>query len=118
MKTTKRALSIALAMVMVFVGYIAMPARAIAEGSARTALAEAIEAYAEANDFSQDNSLAYSPLVGEMWEERDESMKVFRRADGAQEAVLYSDPVHYLKDEACRRHNPRRRAVPGSDFSH
>ncbi len=93
-------LSVALALIMVFVSYIAMPAKALAEEAEEAEQIEAIEAYADANDFSQDNSLTYSPLVGELREERDESMKVFRRADGAQEAVIYSDPIHYLKDEA------------------
>ena len=93
-------LSIALALIMVFVSYIAMPAKALADEAEEAEQTEAIEAYADANDFSQDNSLTYSPLVGELREDRDESVKVFRRADGAQEAVVYSDPVHFLKDEA------------------
>jgi RHS repeat-associated protein len=91
--------SVLLTLIMLFVGYIALPAKAMADETARAMLANAIEAYTAANDFSQDNSLAYSPLIGELWEERDESVKVFRRADGAQEAVMYSDPVHFLRDE-------------------
>ena len=92
-------LSIALTLIMIFVSYVAMPAKALAEDAERAILAENIEQYAAANDFSQDNTLAYSPLKGELTEERDESMKVFRRADGAQEAVVYRDPVHYLNGE-------------------
>ena len=92
-------LSIALTLIMIFVSYVAMPAKALAEEAERAVLAENIEQYAAANDFSQDNTLAYSPLVGELREERDESVKVFRRADGAQEAVIYSDPIHYLNGE-------------------
>ena len=64
-------LSVALALIMVFVSYIAMPAKALAEDAEEAAQSEAIEAYADANDFSQDNSLAYSPLVGELREDRD-----------------------------------------------
>ncbi len=96
----KRIISVAMTLIMVFVSYVAMPAKAIADNAEEAEQTEAIEAYADANDFSQDNSLAYSPLVGELREDRDESVKVFRRADGAQEAVFYSDPIHYLKDEA------------------
>ena len=96
----KKLLSIALTLIMIFVSYVAMPAKALAEEAKEAEQTEAIEAYADANDFSQDNSLAYSPLVGELREERDESVKVFRRADGAQEAVIYSDPIHYLNGEA------------------
>ena len=96
----KRIISIAMTLIMVFVSYVAMPAKAIADNAEEAEQTEVIEAYADANDFSQDNSLAYSPLVGELRKERDESVKVFRRADGAQEAVVYSDPIHYLKDEA------------------
>ena len=92
-------LSIALALIMVFVSYIAIPAKALAEDAEEAAQAEAIEAYADANDFSQDNALEYSPLIGELSEGRDESIKVFRRADGAKEAVIYSDPIHYLNGE-------------------
>ena len=92
-------LSIALTLIMIFVSYVAMPAKALAEEAERAELAENIEQYAAANDFSQDNTLTYSPLVGELREDRDESVKVFRRADGAQEAVIYSDPIHYLNGE-------------------
>ena len=94
-----KALSFVLTLIMVFVSYIAMPVKALAEDAEEAAQSEAIEAYAAANDFSQGNELTYSPLTGELPKERNESMKVFRRADGAQEAVVYSDPIHYLKDE-------------------
>ena len=99
-KWLQRITGVLLSAIMLFVSYIALPAKAIADEAARTVLAEEIEAYAAENDFSQDNSLAYSPLVGEIQEERDESVKVFRRVDGAQEAVVYSDPIHYLDGEA------------------
>ena len=99
-KWLQRITGVLLSAIMLFVSYIALPAKAIADDAEEAAQTEAIEAYADANDFSQDNSLAYSPLVGELREDRDESVKVFRRADGAQEAVVYSDPIHYLKDEA------------------
>ena len=98
-KHHNRLTSILLALIMVFVSYIAMPAKAIADEAAHAVVSEAIAAYAAANDFSQGNELKYSPLTGELPKERNESMKVFRRADGAQEAVVYSDPIHYLKDE-------------------
>ena len=99
-KWLQRITGVLLSAIMLFVSYIALPAKAIADDAEEAAQTEAIEAYADANDFSQDNSLAYSPLVGELREDRDESVKVFRRADGAQEAVVYSDPIHFLKDEA------------------
>jgi len=94
-----KALSFVLTLIMVFVSYVAMPVKALADEAEEAAQSEAIAAYAAANDFSQGNELKYSPLTGELPEERNESMKVFRRADGAQEAVVYSDPIHYLKDE-------------------
>ena len=94
-----KALSFVLTLIMVFVSYIAMPVKALAEDAEEAAQSEAIEAYADANDFSQNHALEYSPLIGELPEGRDESTKVFRRADGAQEAVVYSDPIHYLNGE-------------------
>ena len=94
-----KALSFVLTLIMVFVSYVAMPAKALAEDAEETAQSEAIEAYADANDFSQNHALEYSPLIGELSEDRDESIKVFRRADGAKEAVVYSDPIHYLNGE-------------------
>ena len=96
-KTITKGLSAALVLVLVFVSYIATPAKAYAE---EAALTEAIEEYSDANDFSQDPALAYSPLIGEWTDGRDESVKVFRRADGAKEAVVYSDPIHYRNGEA------------------
>lgn len=84
---------------MLFVGYIALPAKVFAEETDRAAFVETVKSYANANSFSQDNTLAYSPLKGELTGNRDESIKVFRRADGAQEAVVYRDPVHFLKGE-------------------
>ena len=99
-KRLQRLAGILLVAVMLFVSYIAIPAKALAEDAEEAAQAEAIEAYADANDFSQDHALEYSPLIGELSEGRDESIKVFRRADGAKEAVIYSDPIHYLNGEA------------------
>lgn len=95
-----KALSFVLTLIMVFVSNIAVPVKALAEDAEEAAQSEATEAYADANDFSQNHALEYSPLIGELPEGRDESTKVFRRADGAQEAVVYSDPIHYLKGEA------------------
>ena len=47
-------LSVALALIMVFVSYIAIPAKAFAEAAEEAEQTETIEAYADANDFSQD----------------------------------------------------------------
>ena len=84
-------LSVALALIMVFVSYIAMPAKALAEDAEEAAQSEAIEAYADANDFSQDNSLAYSPLVGELREDRDESaLEMISMISGGNHCFLRS----------------------------
>lgn len=48
------------------------------------------------NSIWENEPNAYSPLVGELTEERDEDVKRFRRADGSYEIVAYSDPVHYM----------------------
>ena len=46
-------------------------------------------------DNPNGNALGYSPLTGEIESERGEYSKDFRRADGAVERVIYSDPVHF-----------------------
>ena len=95
-------LAVLLTLVMLFVSYIALPVRALAEEAEQEEIQEAIGEYAQANDFSQESTLPYSRLIGELPGERDESRKVFRREDGAQEAVLYSDPVNYRDGDAWR----------------
>lgn len=96
MKVFKRVTSYCLVFVMLFVYYLATPVKALAESAER---AEAIETYADAtNDFSANTELEYSPLVGEEEANREEFIKVFRRADGAREAVIYTQPIHYLRN--------------------
>jgi len=96
MKLFKRILSISLVTVMMFVYYLATPVKALEESAER---AEAIETYADAtSDFSANDGLEYSPLTGEDEESREEFIKVFRRADGAREAVVYTQPIHYLRN--------------------
>lgn len=96
MKVFKSVTSHCLGFVMLFVYYLATPVKALAESAER---AEAIETYADAtNDFSANTELEYSPLVGEEEANREEFIKVFRRADGAREAVVYTQPIHYLRN--------------------
>lgn len=96
MRVFKRVTSYCLIFVMLFVYYLATPVKALAESAER---AEAIETYADAtNDFSANTELEYSPLVGEEEANREEFIKVFRRADGAREAVVYTQPIHYLRN--------------------
>lgn len=95
MKHIRTILCILLTAIMVFVYYVATPSKAYAD---TVALMKSIRAYADGNSFSQDTTLAYSPLVGEDATLRSESGKAFRRADGATEAVLYPFPVHYEAD--------------------
>ena len=97
MKTVKRVLSLALILVMVFSYYLFEPSKALANGIQRR---EAIEAYNQVNDYSGNAALAYSPLIGEDENAREESIKVFRRADGAREAVVYAQPIHFQRDGA------------------
>ncbi|MCL2672132.1 MAG: DNRLRE domain-containing protein, partial [Clostridiales bacterium] len=91
----KRGLSALLILVSLFVYYIATPVYVMAEESQN---AQIIQGYSEANDFSLSPELEYSPLVGELTDERGESRKTFRRIDGLMEAVLYSNPVHFRRD--------------------
>lgn len=97
MKAFKRILSLSLVAVMMFVYYIATPAKTLADEIEEQ---RAIEAYAETNSFSGSQELPYSPLVGEDAAGRAESIRVFLREDGAREAVVYAEPVNYLMNGA------------------
>lgn len=97
MKAFKRILSLSLVAVMMFVYYIASPAKTLADEIEEQ---RAIEAYAETNSFSGSQELPYSPLVGEDAAGRAESIRVFLREDGAREAVVYAEPVNYLMNGA------------------
>ncbi len=97
MKAFKRILSLSLVAVMMFVYYIASPAKTLADEIEEQ---RAIEAYAETNSFSGSQELPYSPLVGEDAAGRAESVRVFLREDGAREAVVYAEPVNYLMNDA------------------
>jgi hypothetical protein len=91
----KRILSGLLILVSLFVYYVGNPLKALAEEQEVT---ENIEEYAEATDFAIGGEEEYSPLVGEISELREERVKQLRRADGAIEAVIYSQPVNYYAD--------------------
>ena len=93
MKKIRRITSIVLTIMVLFVFEIGTPAHAIAETTRQEA---AIAAYNSANDFQGNQGLAYSSLEGEDETQRQESLRVFRRADGIQEAVLYPMPVNYM----------------------
>ena len=94
-KAMKRILGAVLAAISLFVSYVALPAKVIADELETDAI---IREYEEQTDFSNDPQLAYSPLVGEIEQNRTESGKHFRRADGAVEAVMYTYPVHFQRD--------------------
>lgn len=70
-------------------------------GNPLQALAEELEniediaAYADANTFSAGTFLEYSPLVGKKESNSEENRRVFRRGDGALEAMTYAQPVCY-----------------------
>lgn len=93
MKKIRRITSIVLTIMVLFVFEIGTPAHAIAETARPEA---AIAAYNSANDFQGNQGLAYSSLEGEDETQRQESLRVFRRTDGIQEAVLYPMPVNYM----------------------
>lgn len=95
MKKCKRLLSLALVFMMFFVHYLALPVQALADGVAQTKNAKA---YNAATEFSDITKVQYSQLVGEDESGREESTKVFHRRDGAMEAVVYGNPVHYMED--------------------
>jgi RHS repeat-associated protein len=61
------------------------------------------EAITELNDVWDEGDegryLAYSPIIGELTELRQESEKHLRREDGASELIVYPYAVHYEKDE-------------------
>ena len=95
MKTIKKLFCIVLVLISLYVNYIATATWVMAE---EARLSEAITDYADATEFSKSSELEYSPLVGELVDERDESRKVFRRGDGLKEAVLYNDPMHFQRN--------------------
>ncbi|MDO4564628.1 MAG: InlB B-repeat-containing protein, partial [Clostridia bacterium] len=95
MKNATRGFSILLAIVTVFVYYLAVPAKVMALEAEQERI---VEEYTDINDFSKTSELVYSPLVGEVEKERTANSKTFRRADGAYETVLYPYPVHYEKN--------------------
>ena len=94
MKTIRRITSIVLTVMVLFVFEIGTPAHAVVETAKQQST---IIAYSAANDFSGNQKLAYSPLVGEDLTGRGESARSFRRADGITEAVMYSMAVNYLE---------------------
>lgn len=92
MRKAKRIISLLLSLVLFCVFELGNPLRALAEELENI---EDIAAYAGANTFSAGTILEYSPLTGEEEASRSESQRVFRRADGAMEAVSYAQPVCY-----------------------
>ena len=96
-KNIKRLLALIMTLVCVFAYVVFEPASALAE-EIRTE--NALTEYAdEMNGIWENEPNTYSPLVGELADERDEDVKRFRRADGATELVAYSSPVHYKVDD-------------------
>ena len=92
----KRYIAIIMTLVCVFAYVVFEPTSALAEGiRSDNELTENIEAI---NGIWANEPNSYSPLVGEMADDRDEAVKRFRRADGSYEMVAYADPVHYLVD--------------------
>ena len=115
MKKIRRITSIVLTVIVLFVFEIGTPAHAMAETARQEA---AIAAYNSANDFQGNQGLAYSSLEGEDETQRRESLRVFRRADGIQEAVLYPMPVNYMtqgKWAAIDNTLERSKGVDGED---
>ncbi len=93
---TKRLLAAALTLVCVFAYVVFEPTSMLAEGiRAENELSENIDAI---NSIWGSKPDPYSPLVGELADERDEDVKRLCRADGSDEMVAYADPVHYLVD--------------------
>ena len=98
-KAAKRVIGILLAGICLFVSYVAMPAKALADELETSRI---IKEYESKTDFSRDVQLTYSPLIGEEENKRGESEKHFLRADGAVEAVLYPYPVHMQENGKWR----------------
>ena len=100
MKRTLRTFSFLMAVICLFAFSLFEPIYAITEQKA--ADKQTSEAIAELNDIwdesEKGSSLAYSPIVGELTDQRSEDTKRLRRADGAIELVMYSTPVHYEAD--------------------
>lgn len=100
MSKSKRIFSVIMAAVCLFAFSLFEPIYAITEKTA--ADNQTSEAIAELNDIwdegEKGSSLAYSPIVGERTDQRSEDTKRLRRADGAIELVMYSNPVHYEAD--------------------
>ena len=115
MKHLRTALSVLLILATAFVYYLATPAKALADKVISDKVAEQIEVYADANQFLTDTSLEYSPLLGEIDSLRSESVKHFRRADGAIEAVTYPFPVHFEKNGEWHDINNTLSAVKDSE---
>ncbi|MBR4628780.1 MAG: DNRLRE domain-containing protein, partial [Ruminococcus sp.] len=95
-KNFKRMLAIVMTLVCFFAYVVFEPASALAENAREEKqLSENIN---EINSIWSQDGEKYSPLAGELTDERDEAVKRFRREDGAIELVSYSSPVHYMKD--------------------
>ncbi len=92
----KRLLAIVMTLVCMFAYVLFEPASVLAANARSDRLLT--ENIAAINGAWGNDYRTYSPLVGEMADERDEDVKRFRREDGAIELVSYSSPVHYMKD--------------------
>ena len=94
--TFRRILAIVMTLVCVFAYVVFEPASALAENAREEK--QLTENVQEINSIWSQDGEKYSPLVGELTNERDEDIKRFRREDGAIELISYSSPVHYMKD--------------------
>ena len=96
MRKTYRITSLFLAVVCLFAFSLFQPVYGLTELSRENRrFAAAAEELNSVWDNPNGNALGYSPLTGEIESERGEYSKDFRRADGAVERVIYSDPVHF-----------------------
>ena len=96
MRKTYRITSLFMAVVCLFAFSLFQPVYGLTELSRENRrFAAAAEELNSVWDNPNGNALGYSPLTGEIESERGEYSKDFRRADGAVERVIYSDPVHF-----------------------
>ena len=91
----KRLCCFSIAFVNLFVTYFATPAKVIAD---EIETERNLQIYAENTLFGKETQVDHSRLVGELVDQRSESEKQFRRADGLTEAVVYPYPVHYQEN--------------------
>lgn len=95
MKHIKKLLSILLALTMVFIYYLAVPANVMAKEARQS---QSVGQYAADTRTTLNYPVEYSRLLGEDESKRGANEKHFFREDHSVEAVSYAFDVHYSDD--------------------